>query len=117
MVKVTYDQMKAINSQKHDWKVSLDGVLSHRKEKQYQNAYACINDMTLEQIVLAWHDHVEVEPKEVGFFEAMRCLKDGYAVKFNDSNWFTNTYDLEDSSIASWTEWKELLDGKWQVKK
>ena len=75
-VTVTKLQMDAIEGCK-DNKESLNETLSFARGKVFGGSCVCINNMTIEQIVLAWHGYAEIEKEYVSFDEAMIALKNG----------------------------------------
>ena len=75
-VTVTRKQMDAIEVCM-DNKETLNGTVSFARVKAFGGSCVCINNMTVEQIVLAWHGYAEVGPDFVDFEEAMRALKNG----------------------------------------
>lgn len=83
MIKVTREEMKAIEEIKQWSTYTTEKILSviGDKNDKFWGIYEPLNDMSTEQIVLAWHGHVEVEPEYISFNEAMGFLKCGKKVK------------------------------------
>jgi len=76
-ITVTKLQMDAIKRQRDDVGRSLKETLSYSKMKNFCAASEVINDMSIEQIVLAWHGYAKIEKEYVSFDEAMIALKNG----------------------------------------
>lgn len=123
MIKVTREQMEVVKRvQTHSALERVLEVIWDRNDK-FLDEYTPLNDMTVEQIVLAWHGHVEVEPEFVSFDEAMKALRNGKAVFFrgNKKDWaekispiqvlHTNIRNLEIGGQGL----LDLLDGKWTI--
>ena len=82
-VTVTKSQMEAIERQREVVKNDLSTTLSFSKMNNFCKGSEPINNMTTEQIVLAWHGHVEVEKEYVSFDEAMKIYDEGHLVSFH----------------------------------
>ena len=121
-VTVTKKEMEAIERQKVMSDMKLKYALGHAREKNFCAASESINSMSEEQIVLAWHGHIEVSPEYVSFDEAMKALKD-------EEN--TVHFYFADDVIEIWNErqvndsmqnnssveiyWRDLVNGKWSI--
>ena len=118
IVEITHEQMEAIKDQRDHFEQHLSSVLRKLGDRncKFVDKSEPINNMSVEQIVMAWHGHVEISPNYVSFDEAMKALKEGKSVKFNNNNWFNSANDLEDGNISLYTDWSELLEGEWQIK-
>lgn len=121
MIKVTRKQMDTINQCKefqgtYNLKFITDCIV---KGDDFLTWAQPLNGMTVEQIVLAWHGHVEVEPNFVSFDEAMKARKEGFIVSFHHSakQVIIGPFKiniLKDGMLGHFTL-DELLDGKWTV--
>ena len=115
-ITVTKVQMEAIEGCR-DNKESLNGTLSFARGKAFGGSCVCINDMTVEQIVLAWHGYVEVEQELVSLEEAYKARKEGKRVLFIIGNRrviFMTNVKLEGCFLGSLTM-DELFNGKFIV--
>jgi len=122
-VTVTELQMNAIKRLRDDIGKSLENVIAYARGNNFCGSSELINLMSTEQIVLAWHGHVEVEKEYVSFDEAMKALKD-------EKN--TVHFHFADDVIEIWNErqvndsmqnnssveiyWRDLVNGKWSIK-
>ena len=88
-VTVTKLQMDAIEGCRDEYKASLRTVLDHAELEIFCKEGEPINNMTTEQIVLAWYGHAEVEPDFVDFDEAMRAKLEGKKVNFHPQDFKT----------------------------
>jgi len=121
-VTVTKLQMDAIEGCK-DNKESLNETLSFARGKVFGGSCVCINNMTTEQIVLAWHGHADVGPEYVCFDEAMRALSKDITIYYH----YTITVLGEvinkclminfetPLSYFGDIEWGDLVKGKWSI--
>lgn len=82
MIKVTREQMGAIEKAKSDGCV-LNLIVTAAKVNTFVSHLKPLNGLGAEQIVLAWHGHVEIEPQFVSFDEAMRASEKGKLVDFH----------------------------------
>ena len=87
-VTVTKEQMEAVRLIKEDKVCNLKNIISiiSRRGIDYTGSVRShANSMTLEQIILAWHGHVEIKPdiKYVQMGEAMVASDEGYTVHFH----------------------------------
>jgi len=85
-VTVTKLQMDAIEGCRDEYKASLMTVLDHAELEIFCEESEPINNMTTEQIVLAWYGHAEVEPDFVDFDEAMRALSKDITIYYHYTN-------------------------------
>ena len=84
-VTVTKLQMEAIEGCKGN-KELLNETFSFARVKPFGGSCVCMNNMTVEQIVLAWHGYAEVEPDFVDFDEAMRALSKDITIYYHYTN-------------------------------
>ena len=121
-VTVTREQMEVVKIIKAA--SSLKTALSSKVDKndRFVNKYKIFNEMSIEQIVLAWHGYAEIEKEYVSFDEAMKALKD-------EEN--TVHFYFADDVIEIWNErqvndsmqnnssveiyWRDLVNGKWSI--
>ena len=117
-VKVTKLQMEAIKRQRDDVGESLKTVLAYVRVKNFCGGGEPINFMSEEQIVLAWHGHVEIENEYVSFDEAMKAHDNGDLVSFQISQHFKITEShhrkLKDSWLGGYSL-NDLRKGKWSI--
>jgi len=115
-VTVTKAQMEAIEGCR-DNKESLNGTLSFSRGKAFGGSCVCINDMTVEQIVLAWHGHAEVKLEYVGFDEAIKARREGERVLIHAINrkvLFRTNERLNSCFIGNLTI-NELLSANYEI--
>ena len=117
-VTVTKKEMEAIEIQRDKWNHYLKVVLEFKQNGNFRNGInRSLNEMSIEQIVLAWHGYVEVEPDYISFYEAFKVRKGGKKVLFHINGL---TYELYPNSIIEKT-WAnkysltDLTDGKWSI--
>ena len=121
-VTVTKLQMDAIEGCK-DNKESLNETLSFARGKVFGGSCVCINNMTTEQIVLAWHGYAKVEPNFVDFEEAMRALSKRGTIYYHYTvpllfeegdleKTLKINFDMKPSYFDSVTTWGDLVKGK-----
>ena len=126
-VTVTKSQMKAIKQQRDVCRIGLDNIIKGSIHGFFGGASTPLHHMNVEQIVLAWHGHAEVEPEYVSFEEAKKALEDGKNVvcEFNDKKYeyymrdgIVNTKNMirNTGNIAGWHDmWDQILGGKWTI--
>ena len=116
-ITVTKLQMDAIERQKVISDMKLKHVLGHAREKNFCAASEPINFMSEEQIVLAWHGHVEVEPEYVYFFEAFKARKEGKKVLFHSNARIYELYpnDTIENTWANRFSLTDLVEGEWSI--
>lgn len=118
MVKVTSKQMGAINAIRITYTLKMVLNVIGDKLNNFTDHYKVLNYMTIEQIVLAWHGHAEVEPEFVSFDEAMRAKREGKIVKFHPSDIKTiqvnSALSLFNTKISSYSL-DELFNGKFTI--
>ena len=109
MIKVTKKEMEAIERQREVIKNDLSTALRFSKMNNFCERSEPINNMTTEQIVLAWHGHVEIEKEYVSFYEAMRASNEGKKALFNVRNLTYELYPNHEIS-KTWAAKYSLLD-------
>ena len=115
-ITVTREQMDAIEGCR-DNKKSLNVTLSFARGKAFGGSCVCINDMTVEQIVLAWHGHAEVKLEYVCFDEAVKARREGKRVLIHVINRkviFKTSVRLDSCFIGTLTI-NELLSAKYEI--
>ena len=117
-VTVTKKEMSAIEAQRDMHAKGLKNVLSSLLNGAiFHSESAPINDMTAEQIVLAWHGHVEVEPEYISFEEAFRAFKDRKKITLHYPNgkkdWFSHVLDWQQREVSP--SFHEMVNGKWTI--
>ena len=121
-VTVTKEQMDTIEKIKANSRTNLQSVLKFATEGLYsRNGFKSMNDMTAEQIVLAWHGYVEVETEFVSFDQAMQAGKKGKDIILhweNDKYRITSQYLIE-SCLRNLSVCDhgllDLVDGKFTI--
>jgi len=107
-VTVTKEQMETIRQCKR-----FAGTYNLAFITNKDNDFLCwakpLNKMTIEQIVLAWHGHAEVELEYVCFDEAMRASNEGKKSLFNVRNLTYELYPNHEIS-KTWAAKYSLLD-------
>jgi len=82
-VTVTKLQMDAIEGCRDEYKASLRTVLDHAELESFCKEGEPINNMTTEQIVLAWYGRADVGPEYFSFDEAMRALSKDITIYYH----------------------------------
>lgn len=120
VVTVTKEQQEKINDCKRvQGTYPINKVIEMSLNRDFLNWAETLNDMTPEQIVLAWHGHVEVEPEYVNLEEAIRADVKGDIVHFHPNKKSQLTFNSRESLKCSWLSefsLKELLEGKYTIK-
>ena len=117
-ITVTKLQMEAIERQKVISDMKLKHALGHAREKNFCEGSEPINNMTTEQIVLAWHGYVEIEKEYATFDEAMKAHDDGSLVSFHPKEGSKITGMLRCKLKENWFgnyTLNELRNGKWSI--
>jgi len=118
MIKVTKKEMEAIEHQREVVKINLSATLSFSKMNNFCKGSKPINNMTTEQIVLAWHGHAEIEKEYVSFDEAMKAYDNGHLVSFHPKQGVKTTVSFENKLKDNWLgdySLKELTKGIWSI--
>ena len=118
-VMVTKKQMEIINRCKGfvDYD-NLKNLLHIKKTGEFRGWVHPLNDMSIEQIVLAWHGHIEVSPEYVSFDEAMKAHDGGCLVSYHHGAGSKITESLQNRLKDSWLgdySLKALRKGKWSI--
>ena len=103
-VTVTKVQLEAVEL-KRDRGISLDNVIKY----YFGGADTPLHHMSVEQIVLAWHGHAEVEQEYVSFDEAYKARKEGKEVLFHINGLAYELYPNHEIS-KTWADKYSLLD-------
>ena len=117
-VTVTESQMGSIKRQRDEYGWHLEEVLEIKQNGKFKKeSNRSLNEMSIEQIVLAWYGHVNVEPEKVDFFEAMKALKVGKAVMLHqkdcpETTLFRDWYKLESREGLLFSD---LFKGNWTI--
>ena len=120
-VTVSKQQMAAVNLIKRDKLYSLEELINTLVEDGlliFSNDRSGINDMSIEQIVLAWHGYAEIGKEYVSFDEAMKAHDNGDLVSFHPEEGskvpvtFKTTLKL--CCISNYSL-KALREGKWSI--
>jgi len=123
-VTVTYEQMAAIEEQRDRYKRHLNEVIKIVLGESEGYVKFCegsepLNYMSVEQIVLAWHNCVETLPKDVLFSEVIQLITEGKNVSFHFNDKVINFSDkLLISAIAEHVyniKFVDLINGKWSI--
>jgi len=118
-VTVTKQQMEAVIAQRDLHAKGLKNVISSLLNgAKFHSESAPLNDMSLEQIVLAWHGHAEIEKEYVSIDEAMKASDDGSLVSFHPKEGSKITGLLHRKLKDNWLgdySLKELIKGKWSI--
>ena len=117
-VTVTKKEMEAIESVKDNPVCELKYVLKHARQGLYGATGKPLNEMSEEQIVLAWHGHAEVEKEYVSFDEAMKAYDKGHLVSFHPKRGSKITESLGNRLKDGWLgnySLKDLRKGKWSI--
>jgi len=116
-VTVTKLQMEAIKRQRHVG-VKLDDVIKVSIHNNFVGVSASLNDMSIEQIVLAWHGHAEIEINYVSFDEAAKAYDEGCLVSYHPERGSKITESLQNILIYSRLgdySLNDLVKGKWTI--
>ena len=129
-ITVSKKQMAAVNLIKRDKLYSLEELINTLVEDGlliFSNDRSGINNMTTEQIVLAWHGYAEVEPEFVSFDEAKKALEDEKHVtcEFNNKKYeyymfdgivFSKNMKRNTGTLIEWYDiWDQIFFGKWSI--
>ena len=118
MIKVTKKEMEAIERQREVIKNDLSATLSFSKMNMFCDGSEPINNMTTEQIVLAWHGYTEIEKEYATFDEAMKAYDDGHLVSFHPKpgSKITGSFGerLKDVWLGGYSL-DTLRKGKWSI--
>jgi len=119
-VTVTKKEMEAIESVKDNPVCELKYVLKHARQGLYGATGKLLNEMSEEQIVLAWHGYAEVENEYVSFDEAMKAHDDGSLVSFHPKRGSKITVTeslgkrLKDAWLGNYSL-NDLRKGEWSI--
>ena len=118
-VTVTKVEMEAIEEQRDVATRSLDNVINFYIHEGFIEGDAPLNEMSIEQIVLAWHGYAEVELVEyVGFDEAMKAHDNGSLVSFHpkEGSKITVLHQviLKSSRLGNYSL-RSLKEGIWSI--
>ena len=129
-VTVTKAEMEAIEIQRDKWNHYLKVVLEFKQNGNFRNEVnRSLNEMTIEQIVLAWHGYAEIEPEYAGFDEAMKALSKGETTYYHYTlpSLFDGEEGLEKtlkinlgmkpSYFGSAMTWEDLVKARFMIKK
>ena len=123
-VTVTKAEMESIEIQRDKWNHYLKVVLEFKQNGNFRNEdNRSLNEMSVEQIVLAWHGYAEIEPEYVGFDEAMRDLSKGETIYYHYTvpllfeegdleKTLKINFDMKPSYFDSVTTWGDLVKGR-----
>ena len=118
-VTVTKVEMEAIEEQRDVATRSLDNVINFYIHEGFIEGDAPLNEMSIEQIVLAWHGYAEVELVEyVGFDEAMKAHDNGSLVSFHPKEGSKITVLHQVILKSSWLgnySLRSLREGNWSI--
>jgi len=120
-ITVSKQQMEAVNLIKRDKLYSLEELINTLVEDGlliFSNDRSGINDMSTEQIVLAWHGHIEVSPEYVSFDEAMKAYDKGHLVSFHPKRGSKITVSHQSVLKGNWLgdySLKGLREGEWSI--
>ena len=117
-VTVTKSQMKAIKQQRDVCRIGLDNIIKGSIHGFFGGASTPLHHMSVEQIVLAWHGHAEVDREYVSFDEAMKAHDDGSLVSFHPKEGSKITESLLNRLKDGWLggySLKQLRKGKWSI--
>ena len=120
-ITVSKKQMAAVNLIKRDKLYSLEELINTLVEDGlliFSNDRSGINNMTTEQIVLAWHGYAEVEPEYVNFDEAMKAHDNGSLVSFHPKDGSKITVLHQVILKSSWLgnySLRSLREGIWSI--
>ena len=110
--------MEAIESVKDNPVCELKYVLKHARQGLYGATGKPLNEMSEEQIVLAWHGHAEVEKEYVSFDEAMKAYDKGHLVSFHPKIGTKLTVSFRERLKDVWLgdySLNDLRKGKWSI--
>ena len=117
MVKVTREQMNAVRRQMGKINMSLNILIGYARVGEFSGESSPINHMSVEQIVLAWHGYVKVEPDYVSFDEAFKANSEGKRVLFHDCGSKFDLYPdapIEKTWMGGYSLYT-LYEGKWTI--
>jgi len=125
-ITVTESQMGSIKRQRDEYRWHLEEVLEFKQNGKFKKeSNRSLNEMSIEQIVLAWYSHVNVEPEKVDFFEAMKAVSLGKDVNYHYTvilfvgevleKTLKINLDTKPIYFNKDTEWKDLVNGKWSI--
>ena len=116
-VTVTKKEMEAIESVKDNPVCELKYVLKNARQGLYGAAGKPLNEMSEEQIVLAWHGYAEIEKEYVSFDEAMKARKEGKKVLFHSNARIYELYpnDTIENTWANRFSLTDLVEGEWSI--
>jgi len=118
MINVTRKEMEAIDRQREVIKNDLSTTLSFSKMNNFCKESEPINHMTTEQIVLAWHGYVEVEPEIVSFNIAKKALLEGKKVFWYFTSGISGRANLmlsDSLDIYGELTFEDLFNGKFTI--
>jgi len=116
-VTVTKLQMEAIEMQIAEGE-NLDDIIEDSRHYNFGGLWAPLNNMSVEQIVLAWHGYAEIEKEYVSFDEAMKAHYDGSLVSFHPKEGSKITESLGNRLKDGWLggySLKQLRKGNWMI--
>ena len=118
MVKVTREQMNAVRRQMGKINMSLNILIGYARVGEFSGESSPINHMSVEQIVLAWHGYVEVEPELVSFNIAKKALLEGKKVFWYFTSGISGRANLmlsDSLDIYGELTFEDLFNGKFTI--
>ena len=117
-VTVTKAEMEAIKRQRDKHHERLNELLMFKQKNDFETGISRqLNFMSIEQIVLAWHGHAEVELEYVGFDEALKAFEDKKKIMLHYPNgkkdWFSHVLDWQQREVSP--SFHEMVNGKWTI--
>ena len=116
-VTVTKVQLEAVERLRNVFGTSLNDVIKYSIRKNFIGFSEPLYHMSVEQIVLAWHGHAEVELEYVCFDEAVKARREGKRVLLHAINrkvLFRTNERLNSCFIGNLTI-DELLSSKYEI--